>query len=85
MIIILIWFNINFKKEIFCMVIIFIWMKFIIFLSYFMYKEKENMWVWLINIGMCNRNKFIGFEFWKEIYLYYFVNINMILGVRIFR
>lgn len=43
-------------------------MKFIIFLNYFIYKEKKNMRVWLIN--MCNRDKFIGFEFRKNIYLY---------------
>lgn len=58
-------------------------MKFIIFLSYSIHKEKENIRVWLIN--MCNRNKFIGSEFRKEIHLYYFVNINTTLGVRIFK
>lgn len=42
-------------------------MKFIIFLSYSIHKEKENMRVWLIN--MCNRNKFIGSEFRKEIHI----------------
>lgn len=58
-------------------------MKFIIFLSYSIHKEKENMRVWLIY--MCNRNKFIGSEFRKEIHLYDFVNINTTRGVRIFK